>query len=97
MRAQKLISQYKDEYMFNGLLCGPLLLKIIIHTVTGNSRVAIPAIRSRMNDIDTNAAEVEGNVEMITDFFAECWVITRERGYKRASAREMLGDVSAIL
>jgi hypothetical protein len=71
LRAQQHIYQYKDEYTFNGLLCGPLLLKIIIRTVTGNSRVAIPAIISRMNDIDAYAAEVEGNVEMITEFFTE--------------------------
>ena len=71
LRAQQRIVQYEDEYKFNGLLCGPLLLKIIIRTVTGNSRVAIPAIISRMNDIDAYAAEVEGNVEMITEFLAE--------------------------
>jgi hypothetical protein len=33
--------------------------------------VTIPAIRSRLDHIDTYAAEVEGNVEMITEFFAE--------------------------
>jgi hypothetical protein len=71
LRAQQCIVQYEDKYKFNSLLCGPLLLKIIIGTVTGNSRVAIPAIRSRMNDIDAYAAEVEGNVGMITEFFAE--------------------------
>jgi hypothetical protein len=71
LRAQQRIAQYEDEYTFNGLFCGPLLLKIIIRTVTGNSRVTISAIRSRMNGIDAYAAEVEGNVEMITEFFTE--------------------------
>ncbi len=71
LRDQQHIAQYEDEYKFNGLLCGPLLFKIITRTVTGNSRVAIPAIISRMNDIDAYAAEVEGNVEMITEFFTE--------------------------
>jgi hypothetical protein len=33
--------------------------------------VAIPAIISRLNNIDAYAAEVKGNVEMITEYFAE--------------------------
>jgi hypothetical protein len=36
-RAQQRLAQYKDEYTFNGLCCGPLLLNIIRHTVTGNA------------------------------------------------------------
>jgi hypothetical protein len=39
--------------------------------VTGNSRATIRAIRSQLNHIDNYAAEVEGNVEMITEFFKE--------------------------
>jgi hypothetical protein len=46
LKAQQRIAQYEDEYTFNGLFCWPLLLKIIIRTVTGNSRVTISAIRS---------------------------------------------------
>ena len=37
--------------------------------MTGNSRATIRAIRSQLNHIDDYAAEVEGNVEMITEFF----------------------------
>jgi hypothetical protein len=39
--------------------------------VTGNSRATIRAIRSQLNHIDDYKAEVEGNVEMITEFFKE--------------------------
>ena len=51
-RAQQRLAQYKDEYTFNGLFCGPLFLKIIIRTISGNSRVTISAIRSWLNHID---------------------------------------------
>jgi hypothetical protein len=71
LRAQHCLAQYKDEYTVNGLCCGPLLLNLIKRTVTGNSRATIRAIRSQLNHIDDYAAEVEGNVEMITEFFKE--------------------------
>lgn len=35
LRAQKCLAQYKDEYIVNGLGCGPLLLNIIRRRVTG--------------------------------------------------------------
>jgi len=70
-RAQQRLTQYEAEYTFNGLFCGPLLLKVIIRTVTGNSRVTISPIQARLNDIDAYATEVNGNVEMITEFFTE--------------------------
>ncbi len=70
MRAQHRLVQYKDEYTVNGLCCGPLLLNLIKRTVTGNPRATIQAIRSQ-NHIDDYVAEVEGNVEMITEFFTE--------------------------
>jgi hypothetical protein len=71
LRAQHRLAQYKDEYTVNGLCCGPLLLNLIKHTVTGNSRATIRAIRSQLNHIDDYATEVNGNVEMITEFFTE--------------------------
>jgi len=71
LRAQQRIAQYEDEYTLNGLLCGPLLLKIIICTVTENSRTTILTIKSRLDHIDDYAAEINGNVDMITEFFTE--------------------------
>jgi hypothetical protein len=71
LRAQHRLVQYEDEYTVNGLCCGPLLLNLIKRTVTGNPRATIQAIRSQLNHIDDYAAEVEGNVEMITEFFTE--------------------------
>ncbi len=71
LRAQHCLAQYKDEYTVNCSCCGPLLLNLIKRTVTGNPRATIRAIRSQLNHIDDYAAEVEGNVEMITEFFTE--------------------------
>ena len=70
-RVQQRLAQYEAEYTFNSLFCGPLLLKTIIHTVTGNSRVTIYNIQARLNDIDTYVAEVNCNMEMITELFTE--------------------------
>ena len=71
LRAQHRLAQYEDEYTVNGLFFGPLLLNLIKRTVTGNSRATIRAIRSQLNHIDDYAAEVEGNLEMIREFFTE--------------------------
>ena len=71
LRAQRHIALNKDEYTVNGLCCAPLLFNLIKRTVTGNLRTTIRAIRSQLNHIDGYAAEVEGNVEMITGFFTE--------------------------
>ena len=70
-RAQQPLAQYEAEYTFNSLFCGLLLLKTIIRTVTGNSRVTIFNIQARLNDIETYAAELNSNVEMITELFTE--------------------------
>ena len=37
LRAQQRLAHYEDEYTFNGLCCGPLLLNISRRTVTGNA------------------------------------------------------------
>ena len=71
LRSQHRLSQYKDEYTVNGLVCGPLLLNLLNRIVTRNSRAAILAIRSQLNHIDAYATEVNSNVEMITEFFTE--------------------------
>ena len=75
MRAQHRLVQYEDEYTVNGLCCRPLLLNLIKRTVTGNPRATIRAIteghRSQLNHIEAYADKVEGNVEMITEYFTE--------------------------
>ena len=69
MRAQQSLAQYKSEYTFGGVICGPLLLKIIIRSATMDSRATISIIRAQLNDIDAYAAGVEGDLEKITEFF----------------------------
>jgi hypothetical protein len=54
--------------MFNGIICGPLLLKIIIRLATMDSRATIFIIHSQLNGIDSNAAGVAGDVKKITEF-----------------------------
>ena len=69
MRAQQSLAQYESEYTLGGVICGPLLLKIIILSATMDSRATISIIRAQLNDIDAYAARVVGDVEKITEFF----------------------------
>ena len=69
MRAQQSLAQYESEYTFGGVICGPLLLKIIICLAPMDSRATISIIRAQLNDIDAYAAGVTGDVEKITEFF----------------------------
>jgi hypothetical protein len=71
LRTQQSLTQYKVEYTFNRIICGPLLLKIIIRTATMDSRATISIICAQFNDIDAYAAGVNGNVEQITEFFTD--------------------------
>ena len=71
LRAQQSLTQYKVEYTFDGIICGPLLLKIIICLATIDSRATISIIRSQLNNIDAYAAGVTGDVEKITEFFTD--------------------------
>ena len=60
MRAQQSLAQYKSEYTFGGVICGPLLHKIIICSATMDSRATISIICAQLNNIDAYAAEVVG-------------------------------------
>ena len=71
MRAQQSLTQYELEHTFNGIICGPLLLKIIICSATMDSRATISIIRAQLNDIDAYAAGVAGDVEKSTEFFTD--------------------------
>ena len=71
LRAQQSITQYKAEYTFDGVICGPLLLKIIVSTATMDSRATISIIRARLNNIDAYAAGVKDDVDQITKFFTD--------------------------
>jgi hypothetical protein len=71
MRAQKSLSQHEPEYTFGGVICGPLLLKVIIRSATMDSRSTISILQAQLNDIDAYAAGVTGDVEKITEFFTE--------------------------
>ena len=71
MGAQRSLTQYELEYTFNGIICGPFLLKIIISSATMDSRATISIIHSQLNDIDAYAAGVTGDVKKITEFFID--------------------------
>ncbi len=71
MRAQQSLSQYEPEYIVGGVICGPLLLKVIIRSATMDSRSTISILRAQLNDIDSFAAGVSGDVEKITEFFTD--------------------------
>ena len=71
LRAQQCLMQYEAEYTFDGVICGPLLLKIIVRKATMDSRATISIIRDRLNDIDAHAVGVNGDVEQITKFFTD--------------------------
>ena len=46
MRAQQSLAQYESEYTFGGVICAPLLIKIIIRSATMDSRATISIIRA---------------------------------------------------
>ena len=71
MQAQQSHSQYESEYTIGGVICGPLLLKIIIRLATMDSRATISIIRAQLNNFDAYAARVAGDVEKITKFFTD--------------------------
>lgn len=70
LSAQQRLSQFESEYTFGGVICGPLLLKIIIRMATMDSRATISIIRAQLNDIDAYAAGVNGDVEKVTEYFS---------------------------
>ena len=80
MQAQQSLFQYKLEYSFGGVICGPLLLKVIIHLATMNSRATISIIQAQLNNIDAYATGVEGDVEKITEFFTDNLDLLKESG-----------------
>jgi hypothetical protein len=71
MRAQQSLSQHEPDYIVGGVICGPLLLKVIIRSATMDSRSTISILRAQLNDIDSYAAGVSGDVEKITEFFTD--------------------------
>ncbi len=44
MRAQQSLTQHESDYTFDGIICGPLLLKVIICSATMDSRSTISII-----------------------------------------------------
>jgi hypothetical protein len=71
MRAQQSLAQHEPYYIFGGVICGPLLLKVIILSATMESRSTISILRAQLNDIDTYAAGVTIDAEKITEFFTD--------------------------
>jgi hypothetical protein len=71
MRSQKSLAQHELEFTLGGVICGPLLLKVIIRLATMDSRATISIIQAQLNDIDAYASGVVGDVKKITDFFTD--------------------------
>jgi hypothetical protein len=71
MRAQQSLAQHELKYTLGGVICGPLLLKVIIHLATMDSRATISIIQAQLNNIDAYAAGVVGDAEKITEYFTE--------------------------
>jgi hypothetical protein len=71
MRAQQSLAQHEPDYIFGGVICGPLLLKVIIRSATMKSRFTMSILQAQLNNIDTYAAGVTGDVEKITEFFTD--------------------------
>ena len=71
MQAQQSLAQHELEYTHGGVICGPLLLKVIIRSATMDSRSTISIIQAQLNHIDAYAAGVVGDVEKITEFFTD--------------------------
>ena len=71
MRAQQSLAQHEPYYIFGGVICGPLLLKVIIRSATMKSRFTMSILQAQLNNIDTYAAGVTGDVEKITEFFTD--------------------------
>jgi hypothetical protein len=71
MRAQQSLAQHESEYTLGGVICGPLLLKVIIRLATMDSRSTISILQAQLHDIDAYASGVEGDVEKITEFFTD--------------------------
>ena len=71
MRAQQSLTQHESDYTLGGIICGPLLLKVIIRSATMDSRSTIYILRAQLNDINSYAAGVTGDVEKITEFFTD--------------------------
>ena len=71
LRTQQSLTQYKAEYTFNTVTCGPLLLKIIIRMATMDTRATISIIRAQLNGIEALKAVVTDNMGQITEFFTE--------------------------
>ncbi len=69
LRAQQSLTQHELDYTLGSIICGPLLLKVIIHSATMDSRSTISILRAQLNNIDSYAAGVTGYVEKITEFF----------------------------
>jgi hypothetical protein len=70
-RAQQSLTQHKLDYTLGGIICGPLLLKVIIRSATMDSRSTISILRAQLNNIDSYAAGVTGDAEKITEFFTD--------------------------
>jgi hypothetical protein len=71
MRAQQSLTQNESDYTLGGIICGPLLLKVIIRSATMDSRSTISILLAQLNNIDTYASGLTGDVEKITEFFTD--------------------------
>jgi hypothetical protein len=63
------LATYEKEYTMDGLICAPLLHKVIMCVVTMDSVATIKLLREQMNNLPAYAVEVKGDVDAITAKF----------------------------
>ncbi len=63
------LATYEKEYTMDGLICTPLLHKVIMHVATMDSVATIKLLREQMDNLPAYAVEVKGDVDAITAKF----------------------------
>ena len=63
--------QYEPEYTWEGQICAPLLLKVLMRLATMDSVATIKALKNSMNTLAECTAKVNGDVHLITARYVE--------------------------
>ncbi len=67
------LTTYKKEYTMDGLICAPLLNKVIMCVATMYSVATIKLLREQMYNLPAYAVEVKGDINAITAKFNDLW------------------------
>jgi hypothetical protein len=82
--------QYEPEYTWEGQICAPLLLKVLMRLATMDSVATIKALKNSMNTLAEYTAKVNGDVPQITARYVEI------RNRLRAAGSEVEGTEDAL-